>query len=152
MDARFRTLAGAGASCFVDRTFGTKLAQWFVAEVGSIEAGEISWGVGTLNNRTIICVLPGRTLYEIQDSVAHVLRNGNSRISEEVTVQVITKSMQEVGYTEKAIDRLFDLLDICQFQSTSAGSPARALVETAGDLQAEQDRDGQRIKVDNSRS
>ena len=48
-------------------------------------------------------------VYEIQDSFTHALRNGDSRISEGVTVQVITKSMQEVGYTERAIDRQFDL-------------------------------------------
>ena len=48
-------------------------------------------------------------VYEIQDSFTHALRNGDSRISEGVTVQVITKSRQGVGYTERAIDRQFDL-------------------------------------------
>ena len=91
-------------------------------------------------------------VYAIQDSVAHALRSGDSRISEEVTVQVITKDMQDVGYSDEAIGRQLGLLDIRRFQNTSADEPASALVETSGDLFAEQDRDGKEIEVDNSSS
>ena len=61
------------------------------------------------------------TVFDIQDSVAHALRNGDSRISEKATAQVIAKNMQGLDYTERSIDEQLGLLDISRYQGASAG-------------------------------